>query len=135
MELIKVVARYIDGRVLKGYTRDFFPNKPEFHLEAISEANQGKIAEIRVNDLKAIFFVKNFSGNPSYDERKHYLNEQRVSGRKVRVTFLDGEVLTGSTVGYEPNRQGFFMFPPDPETNNLKIYAVMSAIRKVEFLR
>ena len=32
MEPTKVVARYIDGRVIKGFTQDFFPNKDSFHL-------------------------------------------------------------------------------------------------------
>ncbi len=133
MELVKVVVRYADGRVLKGYTRDFFPNKSEFHLEAISDINQGRIMEIRLNDLKAIFFVKDFAGNPSYIERKFYEDGQQATGRKMKVTFKDGEVLVGTTVGYDPKRQGFFLFPADPSTNNMKIFALMSAIKNVEF--
>ena len=90
---------------------------------------------MQLKDLKAVFFVKDFIGNPSYEERKHFLEGQQVTGRKVRAMFKDGEVLVGSTVGYDPKRQGFFFFPADTETNNIKIYAVMSAVSKVEFLR
>ena len=32
MEPIKVVVHYINGEVIKGSTRDFFPNKDLFHL-------------------------------------------------------------------------------------------------------
>ena len=32
MERLKVVARYKDGKVIKGFTHDFFPNKDRFHL-------------------------------------------------------------------------------------------------------
>lgn len=134
MELIKVVVRYADGRILKGYTRDFFPDKSEFHLELLSDDNQNQLVKIRVNDLKAIFFVRDFKGNPSYNERKRFEDGQIVTGRKIKVTFKDGEVLVGSTVSYQPNRVGFFLFPSDPETNNLKIYALISAIANVEFL-
>jgi hypothetical protein len=28
----KVVARYVDGRMLKGFTSDFNPSKDEFHV-------------------------------------------------------------------------------------------------------
>jgi hypothetical protein len=135
MELIKVVFRYADGRVVKGYTRDFFPNKPSFHVEVIFGDNEGKAIEVQLKDLKAVFFVRDFIGNPSYDERKDFLEGQQVVGRKVRVLFKDGEVLIGSTLGCDPKRQGFFLFPADPETNNLKVFVVMSAVNKVEFLR
>ena len=41
-ELIKIVTRYGDYRVIKGYSRDFFPNKPSFHLELITGKNKGR---------------------------------------------------------------------------------------------
>ncbi len=135
MELIKVVIRYADGRVVKGYTRDFFPNKSLFHLEVLSGDSKGEVIEVQLQELKAVFFVRDFLGNPSYNERKYFLAGQQLTGRKVKVLFKDGEVLIGSTVGCDPKRQGFFFFPADPETNNLKIYAVMSAVSKIDFLR
>jgi hypothetical protein len=135
MELIKVVIRYADGRVVKGHTRDFFPNKTSFHLEVVSDGSDGKVIEVQLSELKAVFFVRDFLGNPSYEERKHFLEGQLFTGRKVQVTFKDGELLIGSTVGCDPKRQGFFFFPADPGTNNLKIYAVTSAVSKIEFLR
>ena len=33
MDAVKVVVRYADGQVIKGYTQDFFPNKDRFHLQ------------------------------------------------------------------------------------------------------
>jgi len=135
MELIKVVIRYADGRVVKGHTRDFFPNKSSFHLEVISGDNEGKVVEVQLNDLKAVFFVRDFIGDPSYNERKYFTEGQQLSGRKVQVSFKDGEVLVGSTVGYDPKRSGFFLFPPDPQSNNLKVFAVMSAVSKIDFLQ
>jgi hypothetical protein len=135
VELINVVVRYADGRIIKGYTRDFFPNKTSFHLEVVYGDSKGHVREVELQELKAVFFVKDFLGTPSYNERKFFLEEQRFAGRKVQVRFKDGEVLIGSTVGYDTKRQGFFFFPADPETNNLKIYAVTSAVSKIEFLR
>ena len=39
---------------------------------------------------------------------------------------IDGEVLVGSTLGYDPKRQGFFIFPADPKSNNVRVYIVSS---------
>jgi len=135
MELIKVVIRYADGRVVKGHTRDFFPNKSSFHLEVIFGDSEGKAIEVQLNDLKAVFFVRDFMGNPSYNERKYFTEGQQLSGRKVYVSFKDGEVLVGSTIGYDPKRNGFFLFPADPQSNNLKVFTVMSAVSKIDFLQ
>ena len=52
----KVVVKFKDSTVVKGKTSDFFPNKAQFHLEEIN----GEISEISIEDLKAVFFVKDF---------------------------------------------------------------------------
>ena len=68
----KIVMRYADGKLRKGTTADFFPNKDIFHL---NDKDDGKIYEINVLDLKAVFFVKTYEGDPAYDEK---LNIERV---------------------------------------------------------
>jgi len=133
MERIKVVVRYSNGRVIKGFTQDFFPNKDRFHLFPADNPS-GEPIEVLVSDLKAVFMVRDFVGNPQYTERKKYIEGEKVSGRKVEVTFRDGEVLVGSTLGYDPKRQGFFLFPTDPESNNIRVYAVSSSVKNVRYL-
>ncbi len=132
MGAIRVVARYTDGRVIKGFTQDFFPNKDRFHLVL---DNNLRTVEVFVQRLKAIFFVRDFSGNPQYQERKKYLPGEDPGGVKLEVTFADGEVLVGSTpLGYDPKRQGFFVTPADPKGNNLRVFAVASAVKGVRQL-
>jgi hypothetical protein len=133
MEPVKVVVRYLDGRVMKGFTQDFFPNKDRFHLHHAAKSS-GESVEVMLKDLKAIFFVQDFEGNAQYSERKSYGEGERAQGRKVEVTFADGEVLVGSTMGYDPNRPGFFIFPADPKSNNMRAFAVSSAVKKVRNL-
>lgn len=89
---------------------------------------------VMVKDLKAIFFVQDFEGNAQYNERKNYGEGDKAQGKKVEVTFADGETLVGSTMGYDPNRQGFFLFPVDPKSNNMRVYAVCSAVKQVRNL-
>jgi len=132
-ERIKVVVRYANGRVLKGYTQDFFPNKDRFHLFPTDKPDALSV-DVFLKDLKAIFLVRDFAGNPKYTERKKYEKEETPSGRKLEVTFLDGELMVGSTLGYERNRPGFFVLPADPKSNNVRIFVIASAVKNVRQL-
>ena len=128
METNKVVARFKDGSLMKGKTSDFFPNKTSFHLETLS----GETQQIEVEQLKAFFLVKDFHGNTNYKEE--YNDEVSGTGRKIRVNFTDGETITGYTLGYSPDRQGFYMTPADLKSNNVRIFVVKSASEKIEFV-
>ena len=132
MGATRVVARYTDGRVIKGFTQDFLANKDRFHL--ILDDNR-RTVEVPVQRLKAVFFVRDFFGNSQYQERKRYLQGEKPGGVKLEVTFTDGEVLVGSTpLGYDPKRQGFFVTPADPKSNNLRVFVVASAVKGVRQL-
>jgi hypothetical protein len=133
MEPIKVVVRYLSGQVLKGFTQDFLPNKDRFHLHPPDKSSKESV-EVFTKDLKAIFFVQDFAGNPKYDERKKYMDAEKPQGRKVEVTFVDGEILVGSTLGYDPKRPGFFLFPVDPKSNNIRVFAISPAVKNVRYL-
>ena len=133
MEKVKVVVRYSCGRVIKGFTQDFFPTKKLFHLTTVDNPSAGQI-EVSIEDLKAIFMVRDFIGHSLYKERKKYIEEEKSSGKQVEVTFIDGEVLVGSTLSYDPKRQGFFIFPADPKSNNIRVYVVSSFVEKVRYL-
>jgi len=129
----KVVVRYSDGRILKGTTNDFLPAKGEFHL-APAVSNPGeKPLPVRVMDLKALFFVKDFAGNREREESVEF-PATRVTGRKIRVVFADGEVLIGTTQGYDRSRPGFFVVPADPGSNNERVFVVTGAAQDVAFI-
>jgi len=126
--LNKVVARFKDGTLKKGTTADFFPNKKSFHLTLLD----GDIVTIDVEDLKALFFVKDFEGNR--DRKEEYTDVVPGGGRKVRIEFADGETVIGFSQGFSPNRPGFFVIPADTQSNNERFYVVTSATRKVTFI-
>jgi hypothetical protein len=134
MEKVKIVARYLNGKMVKGYTQDFAPNKSSFHIFPRETSNLNEATQVPLSALKAIFFVRDFTGKPDYDERKHYTPGERPSGRIVEVTFTDGEVLVGSTLGYDPKRLGFFIFPADPKSNNERVFIISNAVRFVRYL-
>ena len=126
----RVVARFADGRTLKGTTQDFAVGRDLFHV--IPPEPGAKPERVSLSLLKALFFVKDHVGNKDYNEVKQF--DKLVPGRKLQVTFKDGEVLVGSTAGYDANRPGFFLTPADPKSNNDRIYIVAKAVRSVTFI-
>ena len=127
-----VVARYQDGRILKGTTRDFSPMRPEFHLTPDGDGGAPAV-KVLVASLKAVFFVKTLEGDRTHVDAADFLHA-KGQGRRIRVSFKDGEVMVGFTVGYAPNRPGFFFIPADPDSNNLRAFIVSPAVSRVEFL-
>jgi hypothetical protein len=131
----KVVARYMDGRVVKGTTVDFLPTRPTFHLVPVGQkGNAISVLEIKVSDLKAVFFVKDFIGDASYDEIKEFNAGAPTQGRRMQVIFRDDEMLVGTTMGYQPERTGFFLVPADSKSNNDRCFIVAAAVKGVSFL-
>ncbi len=128
MEPNRIVVKFKDNTVSKGKTNNFSPNKAQFHLEEMN----GDIVEISNEDLKAVFFVKDFKGNKNHDD--NYNDEIAAGGRKIKVRFFDGETVVGYTLGYSPDRQGFYLSPADLQGNNERIFVVKSATEKIELL-
>ena len=75
MEPTKVVVRYADGKLAKGFIQNFSPNKDRFHLTPVDKSSN-KAIEVYVKRLKAIFWVRDFNGNPQYNERKEYHKQE-----------------------------------------------------------
>ena len=122
----RVVVRYVDGRILKGYA-NFDPAEPRLRLVPRDDL-EGEGIEIAVKDLKAVFFVRAFEGDPGYDESKDLYQARPPDTRKVSVRFRDGEELVGHTRQLDRHRAGLFFTPLDPRSNNLRVFAVFDAI-------
>ena len=131
----KVVAHYQDGRILKGFTVNFQPTKPTFHLTHPEASPAPEPVKVRVDELKAIFFVKDLAGRSQPAPRRQEFDPGKpVLGRKVRVVFRDGEILVGTTQGYDAKQMGFFVFPADTQTNDERIFVVKEATQQVSFI-
>jgi hypothetical protein len=83
-----------------------------------------------MKDLKAVFFVKDFAGNRDNNETTSADGVKH--GRKITITFQDGEDLSGATEAYSPQKLGFFMFPLNPNGNNLRIFVVNKNVRALK---
>ena len=126
----RLVVRYRDGRMLKGFGRDFHPAKGQVHIwPAIDAPAQARIS-VQLGHLKAVFFVHDFDGGTTVEPEDSLLN----AGRRILLTFVDGEKLDGKTLNYAADAPGFFVTPLDPTTNNERIFVVNRAVNHVQFL-
>ena len=131
MEPEKIIARFRDGRVARGHLVRLSPT--ESHLVVTEADKGGPETRIPLSELKAIFFVRSFSGSG-----KHQPGEKASSvdyvGRKVGVRFADGEVVTGYARGFDTTQKGFFLYPIEANSNNRKIFVVRDAVEEVKTL-
>lgn len=92
--------------------------------------------EIPVQNTKAVFFVKDFEGDPQRKNLQFYRGAPVVHGVWIRVEFRDGEVMEGLV--YNTLRflidAAFFMRPTDPYSNNRLVYVVKSWLRECRIL-
>jgi hypothetical protein len=112
----KVVLRYRDGRTERAYLE---PIEATHEVVRIRH-DDGTSGEIPFSALKAVFIPRTLP-----DE-----TPEPASGMKIAVEFNDGEVIRG-TAHYNPERNGFFLFPDDRSKND-RIFVVNSAIVSIE---
>lgn len=128
----RAVVAFLDGRRLKGYIFNFSALKERFRIFSETDTHQTGGTEVEMKDLKAIFFAKDFAGDPKHQE-SHDISPN-AQGRKTEVIFRDGEKLVGTTDAYNPKKIGFFVFPSDPRSNNLRVFVVLKNIRELRWL-
>ena len=128
----KLVVRYLDGTLLKGFSQDFHPTRLQFHITPSIVGGREKVSLVLMRKLKAVFFVRDFAGDPGYVESRSF--PERTPGRRIEVTFTDGELMVGTTLGYRPDGSGFFVRPADTEGNNLRVFVAPGAVKSVRFL-
>jgi hypothetical protein len=122
----KIVVHLKTGAIHKGVTHDFQPAEDTFHL--LSAEGGGVPIRVRMEDMKALFYVRDYIGNSDFVARRQF-DEARSAGRKAIVSFKDGEEIWGYLGDSEEGEPtGFFFFPADRDDNNIKIFVVRSAL-------
>jgi hypothetical protein len=137
----KVILRFMDGNLIRGYIADLSPLDD---FVSVEEDGLSESQTIAIDELKAIFFVKTFEGNSSHSEKKSFLTIP-APGKKIFVRFKDGESMTGYLEGDFPwekgffldpkKTNGFFLRPVDAESNNLKVFVVAASVSDVTSVR
>lgn len=126
----KVVAHFIDHDIVKGTSMDVDPGKPVCHIQS---EDQGTV-EVSLSAVKALFYVREFGGQPEYDETHDpQPGDPRLRGsHQVELTFTDGEKLGCLMNRYPPNRPYFFVLPMDQRSNNIRILINREAVASMQ---
>jgi hypothetical protein len=72
----QVVLRFLDGRIIKGYMGNFSPANN--HISVVDERLNEQ--DIKINELKAVFYVKSFEGNKHYFDKKSFTKTSQRGG-------------------------------------------------------
>ena len=126
----RVVVRYTDGRLLKGFSRDFSVSSAALEVWPAPNAPLDARITVPLAHLKAVFFVRDFAGNAEHVDDG---TAGAGHGRVISVTFLDGETLTGTTLNYRSDAIGFFIRPGDAGSNNTRVFVAARGIAHVQF--
>lgn len=136
---LKVVVHLQDGELLKG----FVPDGSEGSATALKSGSgilpaeglrlqsvAGDVVDVDLERTKAVFVVNSFEGRSDYTEIKFFQGTPEIAGLWVRVKFRDSEVTEGIVQNSLDfiNNPGFFMKPPDPQSNNRQVYVLKKSL-------
>jgi hypothetical protein len=128
----RVVVRKLDKTLVKG----FLDPKGYLASEIDILDQSGRLFHIPMSEIKGVFFVRDFAGNPDRAERKVFRSRPRLAGLWVRMTFKDNEVLEALLPNklLELDPLGYMVTPPDVYSNNLRIFIPRTALTELEVL-
>ena len=126
----KIVVHLQDGAIHKGVTHDFDPKKESFHL--LPAEGGGVPMRIKLDAMKALFYVKDYIGNRDFVARQAF-DAEHPEQRRAIVHFKDDEEIWGVLgEGADEKGAGFFFYPADPRDNNVRIFVVRSALKELK---
>lgn len=116
---VPVVLHFLNGRT--EHVR-IAPEIDASHRTVSVTTDAGDLREVPFTELKAVFFLRDPSSNPS---------EEVPAGSTLAVEFADGELIRGSTSAYNPSVSGFFLVPHDRSKND-RVFVVNSAVISID---
>lgn len=140
------VVIHLENRIIKGFLETHAGNTLDGLLEDTTAAapavlrirplGEEGIQDIPIQSTKAVFFVKDFNGDPNHKSLRFFRGAAIVHGVWIRVEFKDGEIMEGlvhNTIHFLVD-PGFFMRPTDPYSNNRLVYVVKSWLAECRVL-
>ena len=128
----RVVIRKLDKGLIKGFIdpNGYLANE----IEVLDR--DGRLVHVPMSEIKGVFFVRDFEGNPDRAERKIFRSRPRLAGLWVRMTFKDTEVLEALLPNnlLDIHPLGYLVTPPDVYSNNLRIFIPRTALGEMEVL-
>jgi len=128
-----VLVRRFDREPLAG-----FVNSQTYLLPSGIELlkTDGNLAVIPYQEIKTVSFVKDFETAEAEPEPHIFHTRPKMDGLWVRMRFRDGEVMDGivsnNLLQLEP--YGFTFTPPEPYSNNQRIFSPREALSEFQVL-
>ena len=131
-EMQKIVIHYRSGRTVRGRMRFF----EDVRSSVIAEDLAGHPLTVPFDEIKAIFFVKEYEGSEEEHEaaRPEGVPGGRDRGHPVAVRFPDGEIIEGSVSLFPPTGAGFYLTPRGRHGNNRAIFVPARSALEVQRL-
>ncbi len=96
----------------------------------------GAVSVIPYAQVKTVCFVRDFNAEEPSTERRTFASRPKNFGLWVRMRFRDGEVMDGlfpnNLLQWEA--QGYTFVPPNPSSNNQKVFVPRMAVTEVQVL-
>jgi hypothetical protein len=129
----KVLIRRFEREPLVGFVN------PQVYLrqagiEVMSPG--GAVTLVPYEEVKTVCFVKDFDAAEQGTERKVFNTRPKTDGLWVRMTFRDDEVMEGILANnlLQLEAYGFTIVPPDPYSNNQRIFLPKAALKELQVL-
>ncbi|HZT30461.1 MAG TPA: hypothetical protein VFA33_11285 [Bryobacteraceae bacterium] len=96
----------------------------------------GGFSTIPYEDVKTVCFVRDFEAPEPAVERRTFHTRPKMDGLWVRARFRDGEILDGILANnlLQLDAQGFTLIPPDPTSNNQRLFLPRAALTEIQVL-
>lgn len=129
----KVLVRRFDREPLNG-----FVNQQNYLLPAGVELmkTDGTVAVVPYQEIKTVCFVKDFEAAANEPDSRVFHTRPKMDGLWVRMRFRDGEIMDGvlSNNLLQLDPYGFTFIPPEPYSNNQRIFSPREALSEFHIL-
>ncbi len=127
----KVIVYRFDREPLSGFVNpQTYQESSGVELLTLS----GSVTVVPYDQVKTVCFVKDFEAPDPARERRLFANRPKTAGLWVRMRFRDGEemdgLLSNNLLHLEPF--GFTILPPDPSSNNQRIFVPKASLLEMK---
>jgi hypothetical protein len=133
----KVTVKLQNGEEKTGEVMLFNINQPTFQMQADRGDGTKENLTIRMDTVKTVLFLKKYEGEGTRLHTETIAQSTYAGSMAFRlvVEFQDGEVISGSTLKYNPNDKGFFIVALNPADRSERIYVNALAAKNVDCKR
>jgi hypothetical protein len=129
----KVFIRRFDREPVQGFA------SPQHYLQPAGIEilkPDGAISLLSFREVKCVAFVREFPTPATPEDRKVFHTRPKMEGLWVRMLFRDSDLMEGilpnNLLQIDPF--GFSFVPPDPFSNNQRIFVPREALRDIHVL-